>query len=424
MNDRDSQWLASILAARGFAAAEAADAAAIILNTCSVREKPERKVVETLRRLASQMRPGAFFCVLGCVAQQLGEKLFAAAPNVRLVAGADGLAYVPEAIENLLVNPSARAALLDFERGYREKPFDSQEERQIFVNITQGCDNFCSYCIVPFTRGRLKSRMRANILEECRRRLESGAREITLLGQNVNAWGKDLGERGFASLLEDVAALPGLKRLRFVTSHPADMDEATVRCLADIPCLCPRLHLPLQSGSDRILRAMRRRYTAAGYLALVERLRLARPDLALETDLIVGFPGETEEDFQDTLALVERCAFKGSYSFRYSDRPGAAACLFPDKVSLAESGARLGRLQALQERLTGEWLAGRVGEKVEILLEGPGRGGEEFWRGRDVYGDMIHARLSEPPQGDFLNVRITEAKKHTLAGVPCDGDGD
>lgn len=420
MNDRDSQWLASSLAGRGFVETDAAEARVIILNTCSVREKPERKVVEALRRLAAQAPQDSFFCVLGCVAQQLGEKLFSVPANVRLVAGSDALVGVPEAIVNLLANPKERLALLEFGREYPERPYDKQTERQIFVNIMQGCDNFCSYCIVPFTRGRQKSRKRANILEECRRRLESGSVEITLLGQNVNAWGKDLGERGFASLLEDVAALPGLKRLRFVTPHPADMDEATVRCFAEIPSLCPRLHLPLQAGSDRILRAMRRRYTSGEYLGLVERLRFARPDIALTADLIVGFPGEGEEDFQATLELVRRCAFMSSYSFRYSDRPGARASLFPDKIPLAESGARLTRLQELQEELTAQWLAARVGEKAEILLEGPSRSGENSWQGRDVYGALIHVELSGASAGDFLHVRITGAKKHTLAAIPCD----
>lgn len=417
MNVRDSQWLEAMLQARGFKESEAANSSVIILNTCSVRDKPEQKVKSAIFRLAANAAPATLFVISGCVAQQLGEKLFDVLPGIRLVTGADGLAGAPAAIDYLLDNPGERIALLDFNKVYVERPWDRQTAHQAFINIMQGCDNFCSYCIVPFTRGRQKSRQRAEIIKECLTRLESGAVELTLLGQNVNAWGRDLREKGFHTLLKEIADLPGLKRLRFVTPHPADMDDNTVRCFAELPCLCPRLHLPLQAGSDRILKAMRRRYTAGQYLKLVRELKAARPDLALTADLIVGFPGETEKDFQETVNMVQECRFMDSYSFCYSERPGTAACMLPDKVPLLESRERLSRLQAVQESLTSAWLKKRVGRETEILMEKPSKNGENSWQGRDVYGDIVHVALPTPPSAPFLKVKITEAKKHTLAGM-------
>ncbi|MDE5833054.1 MAG: MiaB/RimO family radical SAM methylthiotransferase, partial [Desulfovibrio sp.] len=335
----------------------------------------------------------------------------------------DNITEVPAALESLAAGRTGPILALEVSDEYREREFDPEKGASAYVNIMSGCDNFCAYCIVPFTRGRQKSRRMADILEECRKRLEEGAREIILLGQNVNAWGKDLfsGET-FASLLDRIAVYKDLERLRFVSVHPADMDDECVEMFAKWEKICPRLHLPLQSGSNRVLKKMRRRYTAEEYMRLVEKLRSARPDLALSTDLIVGFPGETEEDFRETLDIMKKSAFLASYSFCYSDRPGVRASLMPDKIPDEIKGDRLIRLQALQEEIGQELLRLRTGGETEALIEARSPrqvAGKISWQGRDPYGVAIHLELSDPnPAGKVVRVRITAAKKHSLIGEP------
>ena len=442
MNVHDSAWLGAALEARGFAEAALGDAEVVIINTCSVREKPEQKVLTALGRVRQATRGDdrVLVAVAGCVAQQLGAELFDRSPQVRLVAGSDGIAQAPQAIERLLAEPEARLALCAFTEAFPEKEAAPRRAAgpSALVTIMQGCDNFCAYCIVPFTRGRQKSRAASTILEECRRRLAEGAREITLLGQNVNAYGQDKTGDGtsFFRLLERVAALPGLARLRYVTPHPKDMGPEDVAAFGDLPALCPRLHLPLQAGSDAVLKRMRRRYDSAGFLRLVDDLRAARPDLALSTDLIVGFPGETEQDFQATLDMMEACGFMSSFSFCYSDRPGAAATRFPDKVPQEARHERLLRLQALQDTLGRRWLDARVGRMTTLLMEGKSPRQEagpaaeagapaapaprhcEAWQGRDPYGVPVHVPLpaGEDHTGCLIPVQIVSAKRHSLVG--------
>lgn len=434
MNVHDSQWLGRALATRGFTEAPLEQAQVVVVNTCSVREKPEQKVISALGRIRQVTggNPGVLVGVAGCVAQQLGEAFFAKEKQVRLVAGSDGISGAPAAIERLLEDPGLRLSLLDFTSHYVEREAGPETSADpsgpvAYINITQGCDNFCAYCIVPFTRGRQKSRSSAAILEECQAVLDKGTREISLLGQNVNAFGQDKSGDGtsFAQLLRQVAALPGLERLRYVTPHPKDMGPEDVAAFAELPQLCPRLHLPLQAGSDAVLKSMRRRYDSESFLRLVENLRNARPDLALSTDLIVGFPGETEEDFQATLHMMRTCNFMSSFSFIYSDRPGARAALFPDKVPSDIAQDRLLRLQALQDELGARWLADRKNaqEQTTLLLEGPspkiGEGQEPSWQGRDPYGVPVHVPLPAGADhtGQMVQVRITEAKKHSLMAI-------
>ncbi|GAB1253579.1 tRNA (N6-isopentenyl adenosine(37)-C2)-methylthiotransferase MiaB [Desulfovibrio falkowii] len=434
MNVHDSQWLGRALTARGFVEASLEDAQVVVVNTCSVREKPEQKVMSALGRIrhVTGGNPDVLVGVAGCVAQQLGEGFFNKESQVRLVAGSDGISGAPAAIERLLEEPTLHLSLLDFTSHYVEREAGpgtsgSSSGPVAFVNIMQGCDNFCAYCIVPFTRGRQKSRSAAAILDECRAVLERGAREITLLGQNVNAFGQDKRGDGtsFAQLLRQVAGLPGLERLRYVTPHPKDMGPEDVAAFAELPQLCPRLHLPLQAGSDVVLRSMRRRYDSAAFLRLVDDLRAARPDLALSTDLIVAFPGETEEDFQDTLAMMRACNFMSSFSFIYSDRPGARAALFPGKIAPDVAQDRLRRLQALQDDLGARWLAARVEnrDKTTLLMEGPspkpGESAEPSWQGRDPYGVPVHVPLPAGADhtGFLVQTVITEAKKHSLLAV-------
>ena len=429
MNVHDSQWLGRVLQRRGFAEGSLEEAQVVVVNTCSVREKPEQKVMSALGRIrqATGGNPDVLVAVTGCVAQQLGEELFRQ-PQVRLVAGSDGIASAPEAIERLLEEPDRKLSLLDFTSSYeeREEGVRAPSGPVAYVNIMQGCDNFCAYCIVPYTRGRQKSRLTAAVLDDCRKALEDGAREICLLGQNVNAFGRDKHGDGvsFAELLRRVAALPGLLRLRYVTPHPKDMGPEDVALFGELPNLCPRLHLPLQAGSDAVLARMGRKYDAARYIELTDALRAARPDIALSTDLIVGFPGESEEDFQQTLALMRRCGFMSSFSFCYSDRPGTRASRFLDKIAPDVQQDRLLRLQALQEELGQAWLDARIGQETDVLIEGESRrddssDGLRSWQGRDPYGALVHVGLPAADgdmTGRIVRVRLTEAKKHSLLG--------
>lgn len=389
MNASDSDWLSRSLKARGFTEGPFEEASLYIINTCSVRDKPEQKVYSELGRIARHCkvnrREGVTVCVGGCVAQQVGPKLIRRFPQVRLMFGTDGIAHAPEAISRLMEEPRLRLSLLDFMDRYEERS-DARVEAfgagraehapaAAFVNIMQGCDNFCTYCIVPYVRGRQKSRKTEAILNECRALLAGGSREITLLGQNVNSFGQDKeGDgTGFAELLHKVAALPGLERLRFVTPHPKDIAPEVINAFAELECLCPRLHLPLQSGSDRILKAMNRRYDTARYRDIVERLRKARPDILLTTDIIVGFPGETEEDFQATMRMMREVGFASSFSFVYSDRPHAKAVLLPDKVERALALERLSRLQEWQNKASDLLLEDMVGKSCILLIESKSR---------------------------------------------------
>jgi tRNA-2-methylthio-N6-dimethylallyladenosine synthase len=387
MNAAESARLARMLTAGGFRESSFEDAGIYILNTCAVRDKPEQKVYSELGRIAEYCKAhgkrDVLVCVGGCVARRAGDRIMKRFPQVRLLFG-DGVSGIPDALTRLTEDPRLRISLSEFSETYEEclDPLCDPAQRDVFavppsvfVGIMQGCDNFCAYCIVPFTRGRQKSRKAENILRECRTLVEGGAREITLLGQNVNAYGLDGGGGGmsFAELLRALSTMPGLRRLRFVTSHPKDLAPEVVEQFGDNPVLCPRLHLPVQSGSDTILKAMKRRYDTVAYLDLVDRLRKARPDIALTTDVIVGFPGETNEDFEDSMRLLERVGFAAAFSFVYSDRPGTRAAGLPDKVGRSTALERLARLQEYQDQVSQKLLQAQVGSDCIVLLEGRSR---------------------------------------------------
>ena len=428
MNVGDGDWLTRSLIAEGFTPATDTDAECFILFTCSVRDKPEQKVVSEIGRIADRHRdnPNAFIAVGGCTAQQLGTSLWRRFPMVRLVFGTDGIAAAPRALARLAREPGLRLSLLDFTETYPERdqswPDDVVPPRA-FVSIMQGCDNYCSYCIVPFVRGRQKSRPLASVIAECTDLAARGAREVTLLGQNVNSYGLDDAGDGtsFAALLDAVAAVPGIERIRFTTSHPKDLDDAVIARFASLPELCPALHLPVQSGSDDVLRRMGRRYDTAAYLTLVDKLRRARPDIALTTDFIVGFPGETEADFQATLDLVRKVGFESGFSFMYSDRPGTASERLEPKISQEVKSARLAELQSLLDERLAASLAARVGKTDTVLIEGPSRrdgASGPTWRGRDSGGRIVNLALpeAEDATGRLMRVRIVLAKKHSLIG--------
>ena len=421
MNVHDSQWIKSALQQKGFVEAPLEEARTIIINTCSVRKKPEEKVRSLLGRIKLITRNSSetIIVICGCVAQQHGNNLFAWSKQVRLVAGTDVVDQIPDYLEQLLNYPEKRLLRLDFSKNIRERQDFSTNNVSAMVSIMQGCDNFCSYCIVPFTRGRQKSRLKSHIISECKKKLLAGAKEITLLGQNVNAWGKDNGQQSFAELIREIASLPNLLRLRYITPHPRDMGREDLQVFEEFSNIQPHLHLPLQSGSDKILADMRRRYNFEEYLNLISELRNLRPDITFTTDIIVGFPGETEEDFNCTLEALNECGFINSFSFCYSDRPGARACLFPDKVPAEIQHDRLARYQQAQAKLTENWLSSRIGTETIILLENKSPIQEKdknTWQGRDEHGIIVHVNMSENIEhaGKLIKCRIKKANKHSL----------
>ena len=449
MNVNDSDWLARSLVLRGFEPSSFDEADFYIINTCSVRDKPEQKVYSELGRIARfcklHGREGVTVCVGGCVAQQVGEKLTRRFPQVRLLFGADGISKAPEALVRLADDPHLRLSLLEFVENFEERPISwegSIAPASAFVNIMQGCDNFCTYCIVPYVRGRQKSRRPEEILQECQNLLLAGTKEITLLGQNVNSYGQDALGTGmtFLELLEKVAALPGLARLRFVTPHPKDMDEGVIKAFGSLPNLCPRVHLPLQSGSDAILKKMGRRYTSGHFLDLVEKLKAVRPDILLATDIIVGFPGESDADFQATMDMMQACSFAASFSFIYSDRPHAKASLLGGKVPRPLALERLAVLQAWQEEQVQVVLESWVGKTVQVLLETKrgesafaanssqattqvsqeGTEKTECWHCKTVHGltvDVVLPVGGSHGAGTILEAKVEGKSRHALKGV-------
>jgi tRNA-2-methylthio-N6-dimethylallyladenosine synthase len=379
MNVSDSEKIGSALLGVGYEpAATIDDADMVILNTCSVRSKAEEKIYGILSTMKGRLRkrPNLLIGVGGCVAQQEGERLLQKVPHLNFVFGTHNLHLLPRMVRE------AEAGRRVTETGF----IDNDHRLDLFpqpgegagvtrlVTIMQGCDNFCSYCIVPYVRGREVSRRSVDILEEIRRAADSGCKEVTLLGQNVNSYGlKNRDAADFATLLRKVAKIDGIKRIRFMTSHPKDISTPLIDCFADLEKLCSHIHLPVQSGSDRMLAMMNRGYNRADYLRMVEKLRTVRPDILFTSDIIVGFPGEDEADFQQTLALVQEVRYVDSYSFVYSPRPETKAALLPDNSGNKEKVERFNRLLALQKKLTIEVQSLMVGRQLEVLVEGAGK---------------------------------------------------
>lgn len=441
MNANDSDWLSRALINRGFRSGSLAESGIVILNTCSVRDKAEHKVYSELGRLALMVKgkERLMVAVGGCVAQQIGKKLMSRFPMVRLVFGTDTLSRVPDALTQTSENRYLRLCLTDFEDSIAERPSHldslSADEAPVsaFVNIMQGCDNFCSYCIVPLVRGRQKSRSADAVLQECRDLAASGCREITLLGQNVNSYGQDKTGDGtnFPNLLMRIAEIDGLERLRFMTAHPKDLSPELIQAFAETDKLCPRVHLPLQSGSDRILERMGRRYNISTYMNLVEKLRRANPLMQISTDIIVGFPGETKADFAQTMRVMNDIGFMTSYSFIYSDRPGARAVLFDSKVERRVALDHLQELQEWQKQYTEKVLSAMLHSNTQVLVDGKNAPTEDArnpeqsgWQGKDPFGNSVALTLEKegPYKGLMVPVTITEARQHSLvaqqAGEP------
>jgi tRNA-2-methylthio-N6-dimethylallyladenosine synthase len=426
MNEADSARMVELLGRHAFSRTPyPEDADLILLNTCSVREKAEHKLLSALGRYrAHKARRGTLLAVGGCVAQQEKDRLLARVPYLDFVFGPDNISKLPEMVERAARERFAETGWMASEE-YLFPRADAEAARgrtTAFVTAMKGCDNVCSFCIVPHTRGREVSRPRQEILDECAALAEVGVREVTLIGQNVNSYA---GGSDFAALLREVAAIAGVARVRFTTSHPHDLSDALIEAFRDVPKVMPHFHLPVQSGSDPVLLRMRRDYTVEAYLKRFELLRAARPGIAVTTDFIVGFPGESEEDFERSLQLLERARFDNSFSFVYSPRPhtGAArrAGSAPEwsEVPREVAVARLERLQAVQRRISSETLAGELGKTVEVLVEGALEGEEGRRFGRTAENRVVHldADVARAPAGALLPVRVTRAHANSLSGV-------
>jgi len=421
MNVLDGERMAGQLEARGFAPApEGEPARVIILNTCSVREKAEDKVFSQLGVLArrKQADPDLVVGVTGCVAQVSGEEILERAPWVDFVAGTGQVERIGELVETALAErrQALRLELPEEDPVYQFRQITRGSSFQAYVTVIEGCDQFCTFCIVPFTRGRERCRRADEVLEEVRELTARGYTEVTLLGQTVNAYREPEEGFGLGELLRLVGGIPGLRRLRFITSHPRLVDDALVSALAEVPALAPYLHLPAQSGSDRVLSRMKRRYTSAEYRATAARLRECVPGLALSSDFIVGFPGETEDDFQDTLALVRDVRFASLFAFRYSPRPGTASARWGSagEVPQDTSARRLSELLALQTGIQRELNQELVGRTFEILVEGTNRHGQTT--GRTPCNRIVHLESEKPDPGTYVHALVTRGLPNSLAG--------
>jgi tRNA-2-methylthio-N6-dimethylallyladenosine synthase len=426
MNVYDSARMADVLAQLGFRPVDQAEGAdLVILNTCHIREKASEKVFSELGRLKPlKDRDGTMLAVAGCVAQAEGEAILARAPYVDVVLGPQAYHRLPELVARA-ARGSGTALDTDFPVDVKFDHLPAPATAQgvsAFLTVQEGCDKFCTFCVVPYTRGAEYSRTLASVETEARALVANGAVELTLLGQNVNAYhGSDETgtEIGLGALMRRLARIDGLKRLRYTTSHPRDMDADLIAAHADTPTVMPYVHLPVQSGSDRVLDAMNRGHTADQYRDLVRRLRAARPDIALSSDFIVGFPGETDADFEATLALVAEIGFAAAYSFKYSPRPGTPAALIAAQVPESVQDARLQRLQALLREQQDAFNRALVGKTVPVMYAREGRYAGQLV-GKTPWLQPVHANASSAAAGQVLHTRIAALAPNSLAGEICD----
>jgi len=441
MNVHDSDKLSNLLLHAGYSPAAAEDEAdLLIINTCSVREKAENRLYSELGLLRDwkAARPGRAVGVGGCVAQQEGQRILRRFSHVDLVFGTHNLRAVPTMLAD--VEEGGRALRVEesrsqdrFDLPERHPAFRSVSPGQAFVTVMEGCDMFCTFCVVPRTRGREISRPADQIVEEVERLVDSGVSQVTLLGQTVNAYGRHDLQKGksqqvatipYAALLRRLDDIDGLERIRYTSPHPVFFDDELIAAHGELRSLCPHVHLPVQSGSDRVLGEMRRRYSREENSRIVAALRKSRPDIVLTSDIIVGFPGESDSEFRETLSLMEEVGFVDSYCFKYSKRPGTKALEFESREVPEEvAKSRLSELQELQRRLTLDYHFSRVGQPAEILVEGMSRRGGEQVRGRDLHHRIVNVEIGQgevPPTGSFLNVEVVEGTPHSLVGVPSD----
>ncbi|HHH35248.1 MAG TPA: tRNA (N6-isopentenyl adenosine(37)-C2)-methylthiotransferase MiaB [Gammaproteobacteria bacterium] len=432
MNEYDSARMADVLAqSHGLELTDTPEEAdVLLLNTCSVREKAQEKVFSQLGRWRQwkASRPGLIIGVGGCVASQEGAMIRSRAPYVDIVFGPQTLHRLPRLLEEAR---RRRAPVMDISFPEIEK-FDSlpaprAEGPTAYVSVMEGCSKYCTFCVVPYTRGEEISRPFDDVLAEVAALAAQGVREVTLLGQNVNAYRGEMadgGEADLALLIEYVAAIEGIERVRFTTSHPVEFSDALIQAFAEVPQLAPHVHLPVQSGSDRILALMKRGHTVLEYKSIVRRLRQARPDISLSSDFIVGFPGETEADFEATLALVESLDFDHSYSFIYSPRPGTPAAALADDVPRQVKQARLARLQETIARQAAAHGAAMVGTLQRVLVTGPSRRSSTELCGRTGNNRSVNFSGDPAWTGRFVTLEITESLPHSLRGVVVAVEGE
>jgi len=425
MNDNDSTRMLGLLEKIRYVRTDLPERADLILvNTCSIRDKAEQKVYSTLGRFRAlkQARPGLIIGVSGCVAQQHGERLLNRVPHLDMVLGPHNLHRLGELIERVesrgerVAATAQSAAIAEGEYGVAAKSAGVKAS----ISIMRGCDNFCSYCIVPYTRGREVSRTAGEILSETAALARTGVKEVTLLGQNVNSYGKKGGSgAGFAELLRRVCMTSGIKRVRFITSHPKDVSDALVDLFDERPELCRHIHLPVQSGSDTVLGAMRRGYTRDEYLEMVLAIKERYPDMAVTTDVIVGFPGETEACFSETMDLIEHVGFDNIFSFMYSPRPGTDAAGFGDAVPADVKSTRLRVLQERQREITSRERSALVGRTLGVLVEGASKTDGAELTGRTGCNRIVNFAAPRAVAGEIVDVCITGVMPNSLRGEPC-----
>ena len=423
MNAHDSEKVIGTLRQQGYRQVESEEDAGLILyNTCSIRDKAEQKVFHRLNDYKRLYKEGKRFGVLGCVAQQEGEKIFERAPYVSLVSGSASYRKLPEMLNRLEAGEGRITGLDDRQT---EETFETeftarQSPYRAYITIIEGCDKFCSYCVVPYTRGKERSRSSSSVLDEARRIADLGYTEIQLLGQNVNSYRDPEGKSSFAELLARVGQVPGIRRVRFTTSHPRDFTRDIVAAIDQIPTLCDHVHLPVQSGSARILAKMAREYTPEWYLERIAWLKAAKRPISLSTDIIVGFPGETAEDFIATIDLLAQVQYDCVFAFKYSARPNTPALVMIDSVPESEKTQRLQALLERQREIQRANYSKQIGEIVEVMVEGvnPSRGQVA---GRSSQNKPVNFEWSQPiapAPGSYLRVRIIGAFPNSLVGTP------
>jgi tRNA-2-methylthio-N6-dimethylallyladenosine synthase len=421
MNVHDSEKVVGTLISQGYRQVESVEEAGLVLyNTCSIRDKAEQKVFHRLADFRKLERQGKKFGVLGCVAQQEGEKIFERAPHVSLVCGSASYRNLP-------------AMLVELEAGKRSTGLDDRQTTETFeteftartnphrgyITITEGCDKFCAYCVVPYTRGRERSRTSDAILAEARQMADSGYTEVQLLGQNVNSYRDPLRKKTFSELLAAVGEIAGLKRVRFTTSHPIDFTRDIVNAIDAVPALCDHVHLPVQSGSTRVLEAMQREYTREDYLQRIAWIKSARREISITTDIIVGFPSEVEAEFEETLTLLDEVGYDGTFSFKYSARPNTPAQIMADSIPDAEKARRLAILQEHQRDIQKRLSARHVGQILEVMVEGKNEARGQLI-GRTSQNKTLNFTVTagnpEPVPGSYVRVHVTQSFPNSLLG--------
>ena len=413
MNVYDGERMAELLADQGIVPApEGEEADLVVLNTCHIREKAAEKVYSDIGRLRREDGSAPLIAVAGCVAQAEGEEIMKRAPSVSMVVGPQAYHRLPGMIAEAVEGRRSVDTDMPAETKFDVLPSRRKVGPSAFLTVQEGCDKFCTYCVVPYTRGAEISRPYSDLVAEARKLVEAGAREITLLGQNVNAW-RDDGNRGLERLIEALAAIPELARIRYTTSHPNDMTEGLIEAHRDVAKLMPFLHLPVQAGSDRVLKAMNRSHTAESYLRVLDQVRAMRPDIALSGDFIVGFPGETDAEFEDTLKLVNQVGYAQCFSFKYSPRPGTPAATMADQIPVEVMDERLQRLQTALNASQLAFNQNSVGKRCTVLVERKGKL-EGQWLGKSPWLQSVHF-IGAAAIGDLVEVELLGAGGNSLS---------